>query len=95
MTSSKVKLIVVFLFCLYTSVSQISKPLKHQLNTGIFKPYPLPSTDKPCPDCFVTQICGNYKWTKWMDRDNTGGKGDYEMVELAIPLGGCQHPIWI
>ena len=48
-----------------------------------------------CHDCFVSQVCGDYKWTKWFDRDNPSVTGDWETVKLAIPLGGCAKPIMI
>lgn len=48
-----------------------------------------------CPDCFVTQVCGPFKWTKWLDRDLPGGNGDYETVVDAVALGGCASPIYI
>jgi hypothetical protein len=49
----------------------------------------------PCPDCFVTQICGPFKWTNWIDCDNPSGTGDWETVANAVPLGGCPNPIWL
>ena len=48
-----------------------------------------------CPNCFVTQICGKYKWTGWMDRDNPSGTGDWETVSDAVSMGGCPNPIWV
>jgi hypothetical protein len=59
----------------------------------IVKPFPPPNA--PCPDCFVTQICGPYRWTNWMDRDNPGGTGDWETVVDNVVNGGCPNPIWV
>jgi hypothetical protein len=48
-----------------------------------------------CPDCFVTQLCGPYKWTAWINRDRPSGVGDWEDVTDAVAFGGCKAPIWI
>jgi hypothetical protein len=50
---------------------------------------------KGCPDCFVTQICGPYYWTKWLNRDLPSGTGDWETVSGLVALGGCASPIYI
>ena len=54
-----------------------------------------PISKRPCPDCFVTQVCGPFNWTDWIDRDNPSGTGDWETVSDAVPLGGCPNPIWL
>lgn len=56
---------------------------------------PAPPKTTPCPDCFVTQVCGKFAWTKWMNRDLPGGTGDWETVSDAVPMGGCAKPVWI
>lgn len=48
-----------------------------------------------CPDCFVTQICGPYYWTRWLNRDSPTGTGDWELVSGLVSLGGCPNPIYI
>lgn len=48
-----------------------------------------------CPDCFITQVCGPFHWTKWINRDRPSGTGDWELVADAVPLGGCKLPIYL
>jgi hypothetical protein len=48
-----------------------------------------------CVDCFITQLCGPYRWTNWINRDRPSGVGDMETVIDAVPFGGCKAPIWI
>jgi hypothetical protein len=48
-----------------------------------------------CPDCFVTQVCGDFYWTGWFNRDRPSGSGDWETVSDAVALGGCAHPVAI
>jgi hypothetical protein len=55
----------------------------------------MPNPIKGCPDCFVTQICGPYYWTRWFNRDSPTGTGDWETVASLVPLGGCESPIYI
>jgi hypothetical protein len=48
-----------------------------------------------CVDCFITQLCGPFHWSKWINRDHPSGVGDWETVSDAVALGGCKSPIWI
>jgi hypothetical protein len=60
-----------------------------------FDPPVDPPVDPADPPCFTTQVCGRFHWTKWIDRDDPSGNGDYETVADAVSLGGCSNPIWI
>ena len=53
------------------------------------------SVQQKCPNCFVTQVCGKFAWSKWMNRDRPSGSGDWENVSLSKPLGGCLKPVLI
>jgi hypothetical protein len=55
----------------------------------------VPTTLQACPDCFITQYCGEYKWTDWINRDGPSGIGDFETVANDLTAGGCASPIWI
>lgn len=48
-----------------------------------------------CEDCFVTQLCGPYRWTKWINRDRPSLNGDWELVSESIIFGGCKDPIFV
>ncbi len=44
----------------------------------------------------VAGRCNRYCYTKWMDRDNPGGKGDYENFSLiASRTTVCPEPVGI
>jgi hypothetical protein len=48
-----------------------------------------------CTNCFVSQVCGNFHWTDWINRDRPSGTGDWELVSSAVALGGCAHPVFV
>jgi hypothetical protein len=71
------------------SLTQIDPPVTTADTIARILPRPA------CPDCFVTQICGPYRWTNWINRDGPGGNGDWETVSGAVGLGGCPNPIYL
>ncbi len=34
-------------------------------------------------------------WTRWFDRDNPGGKGDWETPLSALGQGTCENPLQV
>lgn len=48
-----------------------------------------------CDDCFISQLCGPYRWTNWINRDLPSGVGDWELVSEAVLFGGCKEPLWV
>ena len=47
----------------------------------------------PSHAIFVTS--GVYCWTKWLDRDNPGGTGDWEHLSAFNPSTVCPRPVGI
>jgi hypothetical protein len=84
--SKLIKLAIFLIVCLQLTQCQQTQ------STVIKAPiYMAPS----CPDCFVSQVCGNFKWTKWFDRDNPSGLGDFETIKDLVSSGGCAQPTMI
>jgi hypothetical protein len=75
----KLKLAIFLVICLQLGQSQIPAIIKAPI---LLAP--------KCPDCFVSQVCGNFYWTKWFDRDNPTGTGDYETIKDLVSSGGCK-----
>ncbi len=43
----------------------------------------------------VAGRCNRYCYTKWMDRDDPSGKGDYEIFSLVSRTTVCPEPVGI
>ncbi|MCP5016990.1 MAG: hypothetical protein GY938_17240 [Ketobacter sp.] len=53
---------------------------------------------KGCPDLEVRYCCPKEcpgYWTQWFDRDNPGGKGDFETLSSHRKMAWiCEQPLW-